>query len=132
MRKVFLEYRLIRTKRRLTFEILKQDMTFCGKTDDDYMVFKASNGIEIISRSRMDIQTDRLWLLGCGPDERSGSMVFSSDEKRDNMFQLFQTALLEWAKWMNKGENVLHLYKPDETFLITSDDEFPNRINHLL
>lgn len=71
-----LEYSLIPTKRRLTFDILLQDMNFCGKSDDEYETFKASNGIEIISRSRMDIQTDRLWLLGCGPDERSGSMVF--------------------------------------------------------
>lgn len=96
--KTYLEYKLIKTKRRLTFEILSQDMRFCGKSDDDYLTFNASNGIEIISRSRMDIQTDRLWLLGCGPDERSGSMVFSSDEKRDKMFDLFQTALYEWAQ----------------------------------
>lgn len=72
-------------------------MKFCGKTDDDYLTFKASNGVEIISRSRMDVQTDRLWLLGCGPDMRSGSMVFSSDEKRDKMFSEFQDALFEWA-----------------------------------
>lgn len=57
--KVILKYRLIATKRRLTFEILEQDMTnFVGKTDDDYCVFRAKNGVEIISRSRMDIQTD--------------------------------------------------------------------------
>lgn len=96
---VILEYRLIKTRRRLTFEILEQDKSkFCGITDDDYPTFKASNGKEIISRSRMDIQTDRIWLLGCGPDERSGSMVFSSDEKRDKMYDEFQEALLEWAQ----------------------------------
>ncbi len=101
-----LEYRLISTKRRLTFEILFQDMRFCGKTDDDFLTFKASNGKEIISRSRMDIQTDRLWLLGCGPDERSGSMVFSSDEKRDKMEQEFHDALLEWGKvWFGASES---------------------------
>ena len=81
--KELLKYRLIKTKRRITFDILFQDTNlFCGNTDDEYELFKASNGIEIISRSRMDVQTDRLWLLGCGPDERSGSMVFSSDEKK--------------------------------------------------
>lgn len=99
-----LEYRLISTKRRLTFEILYQDMRFCGTTDDDYVTFTASNGKEIISRSRMDIQTDRLWLLGCGPDERSGSMVFSSDEKRDKMEQEFHDALKEWAKVFFESE----------------------------
>jgi hypothetical protein len=93
----YLDYRLIKTNRRLTFEILSQDMRFCGKSDDDYMSYRAKNGVEIISRSRMDIQTDRLWLLGCGPNERSGSMVFSSNEKRDAMFNLFQDALKDWA-----------------------------------
>jgi len=103
-----LKYHLIKTKRRLTFEILSQDMRFCGKTDDDYITYTATNGKEIISRSRMDIQTDRLWLLGCGSDERSGSMVFSSDEKRDKMFGEFQDALLEWAKvWFNAKQSVI-------------------------
>ena len=92
-----LRYRLIKTKQRLTFDILEQDMNFCGATDEDYLTFKASNGVEIISRSRMDIQTDRLWLIGCKPNERSGSMVFSSDEKRDREFDRFQKAVLEWA-----------------------------------
>lgn len=111
--KTLLSYRLIPTKRRLTFEIQSQDMRFCGITDDDFITFKASNGVEIISRSRMDIQTDRLWLLGCGPDERSGSMVFSSDEKRDKMFGEFQDALLEWAR---KTFNIeaFRSYYPDE------------------
>lgn len=72
-------------------------MHFCGVTDEDYLTFKASNGVEIISRSRMDIQTDRLWLIGCKPNERSGSMVFSSDDKRDREFDRFQKAILEWA-----------------------------------
>lgn len=93
-----LRYRLIKTTQRLTFDILSQDMRFCGVTDEDYLTFKASNGIEVISRSRMDIQTDRLWLLGCKPNERSGTMVFSSDEKRDREFARFQAALLDWAQ----------------------------------
>lgn len=108
--KEILKYRLIKTKRRITFEIIFQDMDlFCGNTDDDYELFKASNGIEIISRSRMDVQTDRLWLLGCGPDERSGSMVFSSDEKRDKMFELFQDALVEWGRYIAiSGDRVMY------------------------
>lgn len=109
--KNYLTYRLIPTRQRLTFEILYQDMRFCGKTDDDYLMYKASNGIDIISRSRMDIQTDRLWLLGCGPNERSGSMVFSSDKKRDSMFNKFQDALKEWAlnceQYKDDGEQLL-------------------------
>jgi len=112
-----LEYKLIPTKRRLTFEILYQDMRFCGTTDDDYLTFKASNGKEIISRSRMDIQTDRLWLLGCGPDERSGSMVFSSDEKRDKMEEEFHEALKEWALvWFQAKKSHLNYFCEDYTY----------------
>jgi hypothetical protein len=119
--KEILKYRLIKTKRRITFEIIFQDMDlFCGRTDDDYDVFKACNGIEIISRSRMDVQTDRLWLLGCGPDERSGSMVFSSDEKRDRMFILFQDALVEWGQYIaTSGDQVM--YNTSELHILDKD-----------
>ena len=63
-----LRYRLIKTRQRLTFDVLLQDMSFCGSTDEEYLTFKATNGVEIISRSRMDIETDRLWLVGCKPN----------------------------------------------------------------
>lgn len=113
-----LVYRLIKTNRRLTFEILFQDMSYCGKTDDDYLTFTASNGVEIISRSRMDIQTDRLWLLGCGEDARSGTMVFSSNEKRDHEYDRFQKALVEWAN-STFLKNILEAEKREnETFIL--------------
>lgn len=113
--KSLLKYRLIKTKRRLTFEILDQNTGWwIGKTDDDFVTFKATNEVEVISRSRMDIQTDRLWLLGCGPDERSGSMVFSSDEKRDRMFDMFQNALMEWADELDCEDRWSEYDEPDE------------------
>lgn len=103
-----LRYRLIKTRQRITFDILEQDMRFCGSTDEDYLTHSATNGIQVISRSRMDIQTDRLWLIGCKPNERSGTMVFSSDEKRDREFTRFQEAILDWA-------NNWPLYKDNPT-----------------
>ncbi len=103
-----IKYRLIKTNRRITFDILEQNMIYCGLSDEDYLIFKAKNGVEIISRSRMDIQTDRLWLIGCSPNERSGSMVFSSNEKRDREFERFQDALIEWA---NNAEQFKDLSK---------------------
>lgn len=97
--KVLLECRLIKTNFRLTFDILSQhpDVTYSGDDDGDYFKFTASNGYEVISRSRMDIQTERLWLLGAKPNERSGSMVFSSNEKRDQAYDAFMLALNEWS-----------------------------------
>lgn len=96
-----IDYRLLKTKNRLTFDILWQhpELTFGGEDDGDYFKFVASNGYEIISRSRMDIQTERLWLLGAKENERSGSMVFSSDEKRDAAYIEFLKAIQEWTEF---------------------------------
>lgn len=98
-------FQLLKTKRRLTFDILYQrdDTRYRGEDDGDYFTFKASNGYEVISRSRMDIQTERLWLLGAAEDERSGSMVFSSDEKRDRAYDQFLVALREWVEFIRTG-----------------------------
>lgn len=99
--KALLEYSLIKTKRRLTFDILSQDLGTIHKGDDDgdYPKFTASNGYEVISRSRMDIQTERIWLLGAmhKKEARSGTMVFSDDKKRDAAYDNFVQALNEWA-----------------------------------
>lgn len=99
---IMIEYRLIKTTRRLTFDIAYQDprTIWLGEDDGDYYRFVATNGYEVISRSRMDIQTERLWLLGAKyqEEQRSGSMVFSSDEKRDKAYVEFNKALEEWAQ----------------------------------
>lgn len=102
---IIFEYALVRTTRRLTFDILYQDerLTYRGDDDGPYYRFVASNGYEVISRSRMDIQTERLWVLGAKRDEeaRSGTMVFSTNEKRDIAYDRFVMALDEWAKASN-------------------------------
>lgn len=101
-----LKYRLVATTRRLTFDITYQHpaVTFLGDDDGDYFKFTASNGYEVISRSRMDIQTERIWLLGAkhASEPRSGSMVFSSNEKRDKAYCEVIKALDEWA-YHNNG-----------------------------
>lgn len=97
-----IKYQLIKTKQRLTFDIRWQhpDTIFRGKNSDDYYKFVASNGYEIISRSCMDIQTERLWLFGAKENERSGTMVFSSDEKRDRAYVHFEQAINEWVVYV--------------------------------
>ena len=98
---ILITYLLIPTTRRLTFDILFQhpNTIYMGEDDGEYFKFVASNGYEVISRSRMDIQTERLWLLGAKykDEARSGTMVFSSDEKRDAAYLNFIQALDEWA-----------------------------------
>lgn len=98
-----LEYSLIKTTRRLTFDIHFQhySVTWMGDDDGDYHRYTATNGYEVISRSRMDIQTERLWLLGAkhAEESRSGSMVFSTDAKRDVAYDCFVQALDEWATY---------------------------------
>lgn len=94
-------YDLIATNRRLTFDIHYQHPAtrYMGEDDGEYFTFTATNDYQVISRSRMDIQTERLWLLGALPNERSGSMVFSSNEKRDIAAENFQQAIFEWCRW---------------------------------
>jgi hypothetical protein len=101
----FLKFDLIKTNRRLTFDILWQDgrSRYYGPDEGDYFMFVASNGYEVISRSRMDIQTERLWLLGAVENERSGTMVFSSNEKRDAAYNNFVRALDEWQENVRAG-----------------------------
>jgi len=99
-----LSYYLYKTAKRLTFDI-KQQAEYTKYKGEDFVgsgfVFKASNGYEVISRSRMDIQTERMWLHGAttnGTEHRSGTMVFSSDRKRDSAFDEFNKALVEWGE----------------------------------
>lgn len=105
LEKIVLKYVLIKTKQRLTFDIVWQDETtrYRGDDDGDYFFYRATNRYEVISRSRMDIQTERIWLLGAGEHERSGSMVFSSDEKRDKAYNEFMFALNEWSEKIHNG-----------------------------
>ena len=97
-----IKYLLIKTKQRLTFDILyqREDTIYRGPDDGDYYLFVASNGYELHSRSRMDIHTERLWLLGAKENCRSGSTIFSSDEKRDKAYDQFVAAIEEWANWV--------------------------------
>ena len=104
---IILTYNLIKTTRRLTFDIIYQhpSCTYQGADDGEYWHFTASNGYEIISRSRMDIQTERIWLKGGTNDERSirsGTMTFATDESRDEACAEFHKALAEWAEYIAK------------------------------
>jgi hypothetical protein len=100
----YIDLQIIKTNRRLTFDILRQskDVTWFGDDDGDYPTYRATNGYEIISRSRMDIQTERVWLRGGVEDDRSGSMVFSSNEKRDKAYDAFVLALNEWLEYVER------------------------------
>lgn len=100
-----IDYFLVKTTRRLTFDIRfqREDTRYRGDDDGPFWYFKSSNGYEVISRSRMDIQTERLWLLGASDEIRSGSMVFSSDTKRDEAYEKFIHALVEWEKAVDHG-----------------------------
>lgn len=103
--KKIIEFRLIPTTKRLTFDVIYQDPStiYMGEDDGPYTRFVACNGYEVFSRSRMDIQTERLWVLGAKHQTeegaRSGSMVFSNNEKRDVAYYNFLQALTEWAEY---------------------------------
>lgn len=78
---LLLAYRLIRTNKRLTFDICYQNprITETKSGDENRTYFKASNGVEVISCSRMDLHSQKIWLHGAERDQcadRSGSLVF--------------------------------------------------------
>lgn len=100
---IMLVYSLIMTTKRITFDILQQAewLRYRGHDDGYYWKFVASNGYEVISRSRMDIQTERVWMLGGEDDDRSvrsGTMPVSHQEKVHQLYQEFNKAILEWAE----------------------------------
>jgi hypothetical protein len=109
-----LTYRLVQFRKRIVFDIIYQrpDTIFDGADDGDYLMFIASNGFQVISRSRMDIQTERLWLLGSKNDshaDRSGTMVFAMQEMCDKAYPGFHIALREWADKVKSGERMTRL-----------------------
>lgn len=106
MKNEIIDVDIIKTDRRLTMDIKYQNpkFRFDGEDDGDYPVFTASNGYQVISRSRTDLQTERIWLHGGITDEhyRSGSMVFPNNEKRDKVHEEFTLALEEWYNHVSK------------------------------
>lgn len=114
--KVILQYSLILTTNRITLDILYQNpkYRYHGADDGDYWSFKASNGYEVISRSRTDIQTERIWLLGGKNDakaQRSGTLAVPDSEECIVWYDNFHQALKEWAEHMYnkfKEEEVEH------------------------
>lgn len=91
---------LIKTTKRITSEIHYQAERVTHKYETGGINWKASNGYEIISEHRMDIQSRRIWLNGAVSDEpahRSGSMVLPTQKMCDDTFPEFIDALKEWA-----------------------------------
>lgn len=102
--KVLLGYSLIKTVKRLTFDIFFQDqsVTWEGDPDAGGYEFVASNGYTVISEKRMDLDTRRVWLHGVMEDQsadRSGSKVFTSDKDRDTAYEAYIVAINEWAEY---------------------------------
>lgn len=91
---------LIKTKKRITFEILYQHPKITNHKEDGIIQWKATNGYEIISEHRMDIQSRRIWLRGASNDEpaqRSGTLALPTQKMCDDTFPEFLDALEDWA-----------------------------------
>lgn len=98
--KILLICRLIKTTKRITFDIEFQHPDVTNTNPEEIIAFKASNGYDVISEHRMDIQSRRIWLLGASNDqtsERSGTMAIPTHEMTEDSYDGFLLALLEWA-----------------------------------
>lgn len=91
-------FQLLMAHKRLTLDITYQhpQITYHGADNGDYYKFTASNGYEIISRSQMDIQTERIYILGAKGLTRSGTMVFADNVARDLAYYAINLAFKEW------------------------------------
>lgn len=95
-----LDCALIKTTKRITFEIHFQARSITNEDEAGIIQYKASNGYEIISEHRMDIQSRRIWLKGAAcdaPAVRSGTMALPTQTMCDEDFPKFIDALKEWA-----------------------------------
>ena len=109
---LLLECVLVKTTKRISFEIYYQVDRVTNKDDAGIFYFKATNGYEVISEHRMDIQSRRLWLHGAAKDEssiRSGSMHIPTISMAKESFPEFSEALLQWADY-NNGSIIIHEY----------------------
>ena len=106
-----LKFSLTRTTNRLTFDIEFQadEIRFSEKCSS-YYYFIASNDVEIISHSRMDIKTGSIWLMGAAPNTRSGTVVFPSNAERDRFCSQVVAAIEEFIHYVADGSSGVHMH----------------------
>lgn len=95
-----LDCALIKTTKRITFEIIYQSPSITNQDENGIDQFTASNGYEVISEHRMDIQSRRIWLFGASndqPAERSGTLAIPTQKMCDDTFPEFLQALKDYA-----------------------------------
>lgn len=110
-----LECFLIKTKKRITFDIIFQHPRVTNNDVRGMKFFRATNGYDVISEHRMDIQSRRIWLLGASNDEpaqRSGTLALPVQEMCNETFPEFITALDEWADY-NQGQVIINIVSTD-------------------
>lgn len=99
---LLLECCLIKTTKRITFEISFQSIYITNEDENSIKSFVARNGYDVISEHRMDIQSYRIWLHGAANDQpatRSGTMAIPTQKMTDETFPEYIEALKEWADY---------------------------------
>lgn len=71
--------------------------------------FIASNGVEIISHSRMNIHIGSIWLTGAEPNTCSGTVVFSSNAERDEFCSQVIEAICEFVSYVAGDDCGVHM-----------------------
>ena len=115
-----LKFSLTSTTNRLTFDIEFQadeirfsrgivGSAYHSVRSSGYYYFIASNDVEIISHSRMDIKTGSIWLMGVEPNTRSGTVVFSSNAKRDEFRSQVIEAIREFVSYVAGSSSGVHM-----------------------
>ena len=115
-----LKFSLTSTTNRLTFDIEFQadEIRFSSEKagrargsvfSDGHYYFIASNGVEVVSRYRMDLHNGSIWLMGAEPNTRSGTVVFPTNAERDRFCSQMIEAISEFASYVAGGSSVVHM-----------------------
>ena len=119
-----LKFSLTSTTNRLTFDIEFQadEIRFSSESAGNVYhpmlssgcyYFIASNGVEIISHSRMSTHIGGVWLTGAEPNTCSGTVVFSSNAERDEFCSQVIEAICEFVSYVADGDCGVHTQHSD-------------------
>ena len=101
-----LKVKLLRWEKALIFQVLEMDERFRATDYDHEQVFRASNGIKILSGGNSPfLDSHDVWLRGYKTDSDLQATVLQTDsnEERDQIFNSVTLALSEWQRYWEPG-----------------------------
>jgi len=95
-----LKYGLKKLDKKIEFQIFEQTELFRKTKDTNTLIFNASNGLQIMSASHVEMASGAICLRGQEKcyDNTVAMRPFNNNVERDIYYLKMQYALLEWAR----------------------------------